>query len=247
VVLRALRGAVGFLTRLPVGHEERAWEALRARSYALVVASYGVGAVAGAALAVPAPAPTAALLYVLVLLAVTGVNHADGLADVGDAAVVHGGAERRRAAMRDTAVGAGGAVAIGVGLVGLAFGATAAAGTPWRVALGLAVASEVSAKLAMATLAATGTASHEGMGSQFTGATAGDLLVAGLLAAPGGLLAWPTLAAVPAVFAGPVVALGMLAWANRHLDGISGDVFGAANELGRIAALHAGVVAWTLS
>jgi adenosylcobinamide-GDP ribazoletransferase len=247
VVLTALRGAVGFLTRLPVGHDERAWEALRARSYALVVAGYGVGAVAGAALVVPVPAPTAALLYVLALLAVTGINHADGLADVGDAAVVHGGPERRRAIMRDTTVGAGGAVAVGVGIVGLALGAAVAAGTPWRVALGLAVASEVSAKLAMATLAAAGRPSHEGLGSQFTGATAGDLLVAGLLAAPGGLLAWPTLAAVPAVLAGPVVALGLLAWADRRLDGIGGDVFGAANELGRIAALHAGVVAWTLS
>ena len=149
--------------------------------------------------------------------------------------------------MRDAAVGAGGTVAVGVGLVGLALGATAAARAPWRVVLGLAIASEVSAKLAMATLATAGTASHEGLGSQFTGASAGDLLVAGLLAAPAGLLAWSTLAAVPAVLAGPVVALGLSVWANRRLGGISGDVFGAANELGRVAALHAGVIAWTLS
>ncbi|MFT4923567.1 MAG: adenosylcobinamide-GDP ribazoletransferase, partial [Haloarculaceae archaeon] len=27
MVLTALRGAVGFLTRLPVGHDERAWAA----------------------------------------------------------------------------------------------------------------------------------------------------------------------------------------------------------------------------
>jgi len=247
VVLTALRGAVGFLTRVPVGRDERAWDALRARPYALVVAGYGVGAVAGTALAVPVPAPTAALLYVLAVLAVTGINHADGLADLGDAAAVHGGSERRRGVMRDAAVGAGGAIAVGVGLVGLALGATAAARIPWRVALGLAIASEASAKLAMATLATAGTASHEGLGSQFTGATAGDLFIAGLLAAPAGLLAWPTVAAVPAVLAGPAVAVGLLVWANHRLGGIGGDAFGAANELGRVAALHAGVIAWTLS
>ncbi len=36
-------------------------------------------------------------------------------------------------------------------------------------------------------------------------------------------------------------------WANRNLDGISGDVFGAANEIGRVVGLHVGVIAWTLS
>jgi adenosylcobinamide-GDP ribazoletransferase len=30
------------------------------------------------------------------------------------------------------------------------------------------------------------------------------------------------------------------------LGGISGDVLGAANELGRVVGVHAGVVAWTL-
>ena len=29
------------------------------------------------------------------------------------------------------------------------------------------------------------------------------------------------------------------------LGGVNGDVFGAVNELARIVALHAGVVAWT--
>ncbi|MFB6298455.1 MAG: adenosylcobinamide-GDP ribazoletransferase [Salinirussus sp.] len=247
MALRALRGAVGFLTRLPVGHDERAWAALRARPYAFVVTGYCVGAVAGAPLALPVPGPTAALAYLIGLVGLTGINHADGLADVGDAAAVHGGPERRRAVMTDTTAGVGAAVAVGLGLVGLALGGLALSRAPWRVAVGLAVAAEVSAKAAMVVLAAAGTPSHDGLGAQFTGATTRDLLVALVLATPAAALAWPTAAAVPAVVAGPLIAAGVLAWANRQLGGVSGDVFGATNELGRIAALHVGVVAWTLS
>jgi adenosylcobinamide-GDP ribazoletransferase len=43
------------------------------------------------------------------------------------------------------------------------------------------------------------------------------------------------------------VALALLWWADAALGGASGDVFGASNELARVAGLHAGVVAWTLS
>jgi len=247
VVLSGLRGAVGFLTRVPVGHDERAWNELVGRPALFVPVGYAVGAVAGLALAAPLPAPTAALLYPLALVALTGVNHADGLADLGDAAVVHGDPARRREVMADTTVGVGAAVAVGIGVLGLGLGALAAATLPWRVALGLAVASEVGAKLAMALLAAAGEPSHEGLGSAFTGAGAGSALAALGLAAPAAAATWPSPAAAAAVAAGPVVALLLLAWARRTLGGVSGDVFGAANELARVAALHAGVVAWTLS
>ncbi len=36
----------------------------------------------------------------------------------------------------------------------------------------------------------------------------------------------------------------MLWWARARLDGVTGDVIGAANELARVAALHTGLVAW---
>ena len=247
MVLSGLRGAVGFLTRVPVGHDERAWQGLAGRPALFVPVGYAVGALAGLALAVPLPAPTAALLYPLVLVALTGINHADGLADLGDAAVVHGDPERRREVMADTTVGVGAAVAVGLALLGLGLGALAAASLRWRVALGLAVASEVGAKLAMAVLAGAGEASHEGLGSAFTGAGSGAALGALALAAPAAAATWPSPAAAAAVAAGPVVALLLLAWARRNLGGVNGDVFGAANELARVAALHAGVVAWTLS
>ena len=246
MVLSGLRGAVGFLTRVPVGHDERAWEGLAGRPALFVPVGYAVGTLAGLVLALPLPAPTAALLYPLALVAVTGVNHADGLADLGDAAVVHGDPARRREVLADTTVGVGAVVAVGLAVLGLGLGALAASSLPWRVALGLAVASEVGAKLAMAVLAAAGAASHEGLGSTFTGPGNGSVLAALALATPAAAATWPSPVAAAAVAAGPVVALLLLAWSRRNLGGVSGDVFGAANELARVAALHAGVVVWTL-
>jgi adenosylcobinamide-GDP ribazoletransferase len=247
VVLTALRGAVGFLTRLPVGRDERAWNAFRGRTYVLPLAGYPVGLLAGLPLLTPVPTPTAAVLYVVAVYLVTGVNHADGLADVGDAAVVHGGPEERRAAMTDTAVGVGAALATGIGLLGLALAAVTLAGRPARAALGIAVAAEVGAKLSMATLAGLGQPSHDGLGAQLLGATAADVAVAAVVAAPAAVLAWPSSAALAAVGAGPVVAVGFRRWARTNLGGVSGDVFGASNELARVVGLHAGVVVWTLS
>ncbi|TVT93597.1 adenosylcobinamide-GDP ribazoletransferase, partial [Haloferax volcanii] len=36
-------------------------------------------------------------------------------------------------------------------------------------------------------------------------------------------------------------------WGRARLGGVSGDLLGATNELARAAAVHAGVVTWTLS
>jgi adenosylcobinamide-GDP ribazoletransferase len=247
VGLSALRGAVGFLTRLQVGHDKRAFESFCARVGVVPLVGYLVGALAALAFVLPVPAPTVALAYVLAVLAVTGINHADGLADLGDAAVVHGDAERRRDVMSDTTVGVGAVVAVAVGLLGLALGAVALAGLPVRVAVAIAVAGEVGAKLGIVTLAVTGRASHEGIGSRLLGAGTGQLALGVALAAPAAALTWPSPAATAAVLAGPVVALALRQWAHARLDGVGGDVFGATNELARVAALHAGVVVWTLS
>ena len=247
MVLSALRGAVGFLTRIPVGHDQRAFEGFCARVGIVPLVGYLVGGLASAAFLVPAPAPTVALLYVLALLAVTGINHADGLADLGDAAVVHGDAERRREVMRDTTVGVGAVVAVAVGLGGLALGALGLTALPVGVAVAVAVASDVGAKLGLVTLAVTGRASHEGLGSRLLGAGPGQLGLGVALAGPAAVLTWPNPAAAGALLAGPVVALALRGWAHGTLDGVGGDVFGATNELARVAGLHVGVVVWTLS
>lgn len=247
MVLSALRGALGFLSRLPVGHDEDAWAAFAATPAAFPLAGYVVGGLVAlpflAAGALPGPVVAAAALAAVV--AVTGVNHADGLADLGDAAAVHGTPAQRREVMRDTTVGVGAVLALGSVLVVLALGLLAATTLPALVAVAAVVASEVGAKLAMATLACLGEPSHEGFGAaMLDGNGRADLLAALAAALPIALLALPVTAV--AVVAALVVALLVRRWAQRTLDGVGGDVFGATNELARVAALHGAVAAWHL-
>ena len=253
MVLTALRGAIGFLTRLPVGGDERSWDAFRRTPVSIPLAGYVVGAPAALVFLLPLPVPTAAALYLVTLVLLTGVTHADGLADLGDAAAVHGGVdtERRREVLKDSATGVGGALAVALVFVTLGLGALGLAGSRPRVAFGLALAAEVGAKVGIAVLVCTGEAPHEGLGSALTDSvTPTALLPVAAVVVP--VLALATVpmvggVGIPAALAAPVgVALLVRAWARGALGGVSGDALGAANELGRVAGVHAGVVAWTL-
>jgi len=250
VVVTVLRGALGFLTRLRVGHSEAAWTAFRGSPWAFPLAGYVVGAL----FAVPfvfadaLPAETAALAYLAAVFAVTGINHLDGVADVGDALVVHGDSDERTRVLKDTTVGVGAVAAVALAVAGLALGAFGVARLPTRAAVAVAVAAEVGAKLGMASVACLGTAAHEGLGSQFTErAGKADVLLAALVAAPVAVLSWPTPAATGALAGSFIAALAVLRRLQALLDGVNGDVFGAVNEVGRVVGLHLGVVAWTLS
>ncbi len=251
MVLTALRGALGFLTRLPVGRDETAWDAFRRTPAAFPLVGYVIGAILALPFVFGLPAPTAAVAFLAWVVLVTGVNHADGLADLGDAAVVHGDPAERREVMRDTTVGVGAVLALGVGLLGLAFAGLALAGMALPAAVGLVVAAEVGAKLAVAALVCTGVPSHDGFGAAFTDrATTDDLPPVAAASLPAALLVGPLVDALPALLAALVAALAVAwfvrRWAHGRLGGVGGDVFGATNELARVAALHAGVVAWTL-
>jgi len=247
----ALRGAVTFLTRVPLPGDARAdWDAFRRSPWTLPVVGVLVGALAGLAFALPVPWPTAVAAYLAALAFLSGVTHADGLADLGDAVAAHD-PERRRAVLKDAETGVGGVLALTLTLLSTALGAVAvatnlAAGT---LAFRTVVAAEVGAKLGMALLVCFGEPAHEGLGSQLVGVVGPVSFVPAAFVA-GGVLVSPPFGAlfplVAALFSGPVVAAGLLAGTRSWLGGVSGDVLGAANELGRAVALHAGVVAWTL-
>nr|WP_254769446.1 adenosylcobinamide-GDP ribazoletransferase [Salinilacihabitans rarus] len=247
----ALRGAFAFLTRLPAGGRdaEADWAAFRATPATFPVVGWVVGALAALPLVAAGtlPAPTVALGYLLAVYLLTGIHHLDGVADCGDALVVHGGADRRLAMLKDTTTGVGALLAVSVVVAGVALGGLGLAGLPVAAAVGIAVAAEVGAKVGMAALACLGRAAREGLGSRLTAAADPAAVVAPVaLGLPAAALGWPHPA--PAVAAGGALAGAALpwAWARRRLGGVTGDVFGAANEVGRVVGLHAGVIAWTL-
>ncbi|GAB3703278.1 adenosylcobinamide-GDP ribazoletransferase [Halorubrum pallidum] len=250
----AIRGALGFLTRLPVGRDEAAWESFSRSPWSLPAVGYLVGALVALPLLAPVPASTVAFGFVAGIYALTGVTHLDGVADLGDAAVVHGDADARRAVLKDAALGVGGTVALALVVLGLATAGLSLApiaSTAPAAAVAIVVVAEVGAKAATATLVCVGDAAHQGLGSALADATAPrDALVVLLVATPAALLAWPVAGSFASVLAAAfVVAFAIAAalrrWSARRLGGISGDVLGATTELARVAALHAGVIAWT--
>ena len=245
----AIRGALSFLTRLPVGYRDGDWIAFRSRPAAFPVVGYVAGALAALPLlaAGALPAPTVALGYLLAVYAVLGIHHLDGVADLGDALVVHGDVDRRREVLKDTTTGVGALLAVSLVVAALALGGLALAGLPPFRAVGVALAAEVGTKLGMAAMACVGHASYEGMGRKFTAAaTPGRFVAPAAVALPAVALTWPTPTAA-VVLGGALAGIALpWYWANRFLGGINGDIFGAANEIGRVVGVHAGVIAWTL-
>lgn len=245
MVLTALRGGAGFLTRLPVGTDEDSWHAFRQSPVVLPLAGYAIGALATLPLLVPAPAPTVAVLFVVSLYVLTGITHLDGVADIGDAAVVHGAPEKRRDVLKDTSVGVGALLAVGLVVLGLTMAAVTIATLPQKALL-IVLTAEVSAKFGMAAVACFGTATHEGLGSQLTEPSRPrSALAPAVVALPATAVTWPHPASASAFCGGLFSTVAVFWWANRRLDGINGDVFGAVNELARVVALHVGVIAWT--
>jgi len=267
----AFRGALGFCSRIPVGSDEADWEAFRQRPAALPAVGYALGALVAlpvvAAASVPARVPpaTVAVAFPAWLYLVTGITHLDGVADLGDAAVVHGDADRRRDVLKDSSLGVGGALTVALVVVGLAAAgasvletarlpAVGAAGLSTAGAAVVVVAAEVSARGATAALVCLGDAAHEGLGSALTGESGAHSLtgvalavapvvpLAGAVGGSGGVRATATV-----IVAAVVVGLLAFAWARSRLGGVSGDSLGATTELARVTALHAGVIAWTLS
>lgn len=246
MALTAIRGALGFLSRLPIGRDERAWMAFTRQPVAFPLAGYLLGLGLAVPLFVLAPATSAAFFFVAWVYLLTGINHLDGVADCGDALVVHGNQATRREVLTDTTVGVGGVVAVVIVITGLATAALGLAAGPWRL-LSVVVATEVGAKLGMAALAGLGESWHDGLGAAFTApATRGALIAPVLVALPAMLLSWPHPIAAAGLLFASAPSLGILWWGRRRLGGINGDLFGLANELGRVVGLHAGVIAWML-
>ena len=187
------------------------------------------------------PPLTAALLVVLLLLLTRGL-HIDGLMDVCDGLFGGTTPERRMEIMRDSRVGAF-AVAGAVGVLLLKYGAlvslTSLASPGKEMALLLFPA--VSRWTMVAALAAFPYARNHGLGSPFH---QGTVFPATVLAA----LVATLIAILFGGIAGAGILIGatLLAWILgigmfKMLGGLTGDTYGAINELVEVATLAAAV------
>lgn len=228
--------AAQLLTRLPL--PDPGWEpgrlARAARWYPAVGFLLAVPA-AGLWLALnlwlpPAAAAGLALLLVVVL---TGGLHEDGLADTADALGGHAPRERALEIMRDSRIGAYGALSL-VFSLGLRWAALASL-EPEAGALALLVALPAGRAGIALTLAFGAYAREEGAAREAAGMTRGEAGFAILTAACAALFCGA--AGVLALALALALALLLLRFTTRRIGGYTGDTLGAAEQIGQTGAL----------
>jgi len=186
-------------------------------------------------------------LVLALLLLITGLHHTDGLLDFGDGVMVHGSAEHKIEVMHDQLTGAGG---LTLGIMTMLITALAIGQLKIGLIIGGIITVEVCAKLAMVIMAWAGKSVHQGMNSPFLEVMHGSkgnlllivaVVVSFAVALP--LLRW---AGAFILVAAIITSFVMVGIAHKNFNGVTGDVFGATNEITRMVCLIVllAVVAW---
>jgi adenosylcobinamide-GDP ribazoletransferase len=240
---RPLVAALSFLTAFPVARgAEIDGRDLRRGAVLFPL----VGAVVGALVATVAwgagqvlPPFAAAILGVASGVVATAALHLDGLGDVADGIGASLGGRDPREAMRDPRLGTFGVAAVALDLLlkSSLLSALVVAGFPWEV-----VAAGSISRVAPIAMARRLPYRGGGTGKWTPGIGAGATVAASVvgltISIPSAGLATPAM-----VLAVAVVATLLGAWSRRRLGGVTGDVFGAAIELGETFALMAALAA----
>ena len=175
------------------------------------------------------------LLVVASIAIVTGIHHADGLADFADGLMVKGSKARKLEAMKDLSTGSAGIVAIVLYLIGLVITISLTSGFDLFKAILL---SEILAKFSMVLMASLGNSASLGSNSPFVK----------IMKDKKKLVAAFIIMLIPIIVIGETTGLVMLgvtvtltlfllAISTRSFGGITGDVLGATNEFTRLASL----------
>ena len=231
--------AFALLTRLPVPQADAARAGAAAWAYPVVGLALGaLAALAGAlALGLGLPAPLAALIALAALVLMTGAMHEDGLADCADGFWGGWTPARRLEIMKDSRIGSYGVIALVLSLTArwaalwLLFEGGAGAGAAALMAAG--AASRAAMPALMATLPH---ARDEGLSRSVGTVSARTACLAAGLALGSALLltGW---SALPALFWVVVLSIAMAHLAQAKINGQTGDILGAAQQIAEIAVL----------
>lgn len=230
--MHSAASVVSFLTVLPAPPGTLEGAARHMYLFPAVGALVGAAAgAAGAALSLVDPI-IGGIGVAASVMVLTGLHHADGLADFADGLMA--GPKRALQAMRDSATGTAGTAATALSVSALAALALAAGG---GAALLAAVAvSEALAKMCIVVVAALGRPAGGGSGAQFMRfADRRRLAAAAALAVAPAWLVFGYEGLAAAAAAGLACALVLAL--SRRTGGVTGDVMGASNEMGRLASM----------
>lgn len=259
MVVKQLKNLLSFLTVFPVPMDKDLLTDCARNMWAFPLIGAFLGVLAGLFGWVALqflPTLVVGALVLTLLLWMTGLHHTDGLLDFGDGVMVHGTSQKKIEVMHDQLTGAG---AIGLALMTYIVAAFAFASlggnqsylgffVPFIVPAVIVV--ELCAKLSMVVAAWAGKSAHEGMNTSFLqymhGRGGSIRLAAGLAISLVIGFALLGAAGVFTVVAAAVVGLVMVAVAHSNFGGVTGDVFGATNELTRTvcAVVLLAVIAW---
>jgi len=243
VMLKEVKNLMAFLTTIPVGMDQNCLTDAANYMYLFPLIGAFIGLLTGIFAWLLHTILDASIVGILTLgfiSLITGLHHTDGLLDFGDGLIYQGSPEKKIEIMHDQQTGTGG---LALGLVTILTTAFCIAQLNQNLVIQSLIVCEASAKLAMVLMAWVGRSAHEGMNKYFVNAMHGQYrnirLIVALFIALSMALFLLSIVGFIAVIAGLVVALVIVGISNRHFRGVTGDVFGAGNELARLGSLIA--------
>lgn len=175
------------------------------------------------------------LLLVVVMTVLTGALHLDGLADVCDGLAARGDRERFLDVMKDPCTGAVGAVGVALALL-LKYQALIAI-PDFHKREALLLFPMISRYAQVVCTVGARRARMNGLGALFVGGAGRfELLIATGLTI-GIVLAISGMSGLWLLFSAALLTLGLKAYFQRRLGGITGDIIGCVSELNEIVAL----------
>jgi len=242
-MMKEIKNLLSFLTIIPVGmNQDYLTDTAKYMPlFPLVGALIGLLAGAFAWLLLQIlPGLIVGMLTLGSLLLITGLHHTDGLLDFGDGVMYQGSPEKKIEIMHDKNTGAGG---LTMGLITLLTTAFCIAGLNANIVVQGLIVSELSAKLSMVVGAWAGESAHQGMNTYVINAMHGHnrktRLIVSLAISFGIAIGLLWVIGFITVIAALIASLVMVAISRRHFGGMTGDVFGAMNELTRMTSLIA--------
>jgi len=175
------------------------------------------------------------LLVVAAIALITGIHHADGLADFADGLMVKGTKEKKLQAMKDLSVGSAGVVTVVLYIVGMIIALSFMEGYFLFQAI---LVSEIMAKFSMVLMASAGQSAALGSNSPFVQLMKDKKKFVASIALTIIPLVVVTGSTGMIIFAaGVILTLFLVGISTRSFGGITGDVLGASNELTRLSSL----------
>lgn len=183
------------------------------------------------------------LLLIVILSAVTGALHLDGLADVCDGLAARGSRERFLAVMKDSHVGAVGAVGL---VLGLALKYQLLAALPLEIRREALLCFPLVARYSQVQFTVgSRRARQDGLGALFVGGAGRVQLLIAFACTIGVTCLLLGLPGIACTVVACFFTWLMKAWSHRRLGGITGDVIGCTSELNEMLFLLA-ILGWSV-